>query len=89
MEPQIVIEDVNVHPHSGHISLKVKTVTTHEGNSWEGPQRTYGLDAGVFHGRFHGDVNQVVAWVKSQHTAYAGVHNDLVAQLEKLKGKTL
>jgi len=89
MESRIIIEDVHVHQQSGHISLKVKSVTTHEQNSWTGATRTYGLDAGVFHGRFHGDVNQVVAWVKSQHTAYAGVHNDLVAQLEKLKGKTL
>lgn len=89
MDSSIIIEDVNVHPHSGHISLKVKTVTSHEGNSWHGPVRTYGVDAALFHGRFGGDVQQVVAWVKSQHTAYNGAHTDLVAALELLKGQTL
>ncbi len=89
METKTVIEDVQVHQQSGHISLKVKSVTSHQNNTWTGATRTYGVDAALFHGRFQGDVNQVVAWVKSQHTAYAGVHNDLVAQLEKLKGKEI
>ena len=83
------IEDVQVHSHSGHISIKVKSVTTRGQQSWDGPVRTYGVDAAAFQTRFQGDLEQLKAWIKSQHTGHHGVHNDLVAALQKLKGETL
>ena len=86
---QILIEDVNVHIHSGHISIKVKSVTTQGQQSWEGASRTYGVDAAAFQSRFGGDLEHLKAWIKSQHKAYNGAHPDLVAALHKLKGQVL
>ena len=86
---EIQVEDIAVHPASGHISIKVKTVTTQGTASWAGPSRTYGCDAAAFQTRFKGDVNQLKAWVKSQHSCYQGVHADLVKALNDLKGKAI
>src|ERR1700733_9071285 len=84
---------VQVHPESGLITLGVKTVTTKtvEGNvhTWNGPVRGYGVDGPTFHTRFQGKVENVLAWVKSQHTAYDGAHETLVEALSKLKGKVI
>ena len=85
----IKVQDVNVHPASGHISVKVKSVTTQGTQTWEGPQRTYGVDAAAFQTRFQGDVEQLKAWIKSQHSCYHGVHNDLVKTLAGMKGQEL
>lgn len=85
----IKIEDIGVHPHSGHINIRVKSITTQGNQSWEGPQRSYGCDAAAFQSRFGGDVDHLLAWVKSQHSCYQGVHTDLVAKLHALKGKEL
>ena len=89
----IQIEDVHVNVQSGHITLKVKSVTTRTVNGTMqthfGPVRSYGVDAAGFHSRFKGDIEQLKAWVKSQHTCYDGAHESLVESLGKLKGQTL
>jgi hypothetical protein len=89
----IQVEDVQVNGQSGHITLKVKSVTTRTVNGTVqthfGPTRSYGVDAASFHARFQGSVEQLKAWVRSQHTCYAGVHATLVEELGKLKGQTI
>jgi hypothetical protein len=89
----IQVEDVQVNGQSGHITIKVKSVTTQTVNGTVqthfGPVRSYGVDAAGFHAQFHGDIEQLKAWVKSQHTCYDGVHESLVEDLGKLKGQTI
>ncbi len=89
----IQIEDVHVNGQSGHITLKVKSVTTQTVNGnvqmHSGPVRAYGVDAAGFQTRFQNDIEQLKAWVKSQHSCYDGVHESLVEALGRLKGTTI
>lgn len=89
----IQIEDVKVHPDTGHITIRVKTVTTKTVNgtvqNWSGPVRGYGCDAAAFQSQFSGQIANLTASIKSQHLAYMGVHESLVEDLGKLKGTTI
>jgi hypothetical protein len=89
----IQVEDVQVNGKNGYITIKVKNVTTKTVNgsvqTHFGPERTYGTDAAEFQARFKGDIEQLKAYLKSQHTCYQGVHETLVEALGKLKGQTI
>jgi hypothetical protein len=85
----IEIIDSGIHPESGHISIRVRSVTTKGTASWSGPVRTYGCDAAMFKHRFNGDIEQMKAWIKSEHIGYDGAHADLVDAVTKMKGTTL
>jgi hypothetical protein len=85
----IQVEDINVHPQSGHILIRVKSVTTKGKSEWSGPIVGYGVDAHQFQKRFNSDIEQVKTYIKSQHLAYNGAHEALVAELGKLKGQTI
>lgn len=82
----MVIEGVHVHPDTGYITIRVKTVTTQGAATWNGPIRGYGMDAAAFQRRFNGDMEQVKDWLKSEHAPYHGTHVQLVAALHRLKG---
>jgi hypothetical protein len=86
---KIIIEDVGVHPDSGHILIKVRTVTTKGTATWKGPIKGYGVDANLFRHHFGSDVEQVKAYIRAQHLAYTGAHTDLTGQLMKLKGQEI
>lgn len=92
-ETVIKIEDVGVHPASGHILVRVKSITTRlvNGNTeiFSGPVRGYGVDAAGFQSRFGGKIENLIAWVKSEHIGYQGAHEKLVEELGKLRGKTI
>lgn len=88
-EKYIEVEGVHVHPETGYITIRVKTVTKQGQTTWNGPVRGYGMDGASFIHRFNGDMEQVKNWIKSQHMPYHGAHVDLVAALHKLKGSKI
>lgn len=89
MQTEVIIKDVNVHPQTGHITVRVFTKTTDGGASWTGPEKDYGVDANHFAGHLNGDVEQLKKWILNQHQAYTGVHMGLVGELAKLKGQVI
>lgn len=85
----IIVEDSSIHPGSGHISIRVHSVTTEGNKTTNGPSRIYGVDATMFKNRFNGDIEQVKAWIKSEHIGYQGAHESLVKEVNALKGQAL
>jgi hypothetical protein len=86
---QFIIKDVNVHQATGHIKVRMYAKTTLGNNSWDGPERDYGVDAASFRNRFNSDVEQLKLWLISEHKAFTGAHTDLVESLGKLKGQVI
>lgn len=85
-ESKIMVDDVHVDPHTGHITVWVY-MHTEDGNvKLKGPRRGYGCDAGMFQGMFGGDIEQFNSWIVSQHQFLTGVHLDFVDTLMKMKG---
>lgn len=89
MESKVIVEGVHVHAASGHITVRVKTVTTDGQSTRTGPVRGYGVDAVGFVKRFNSDKTQLLNWIKSQHQAYDGADVTLATELMKLKGQAI
>lgn len=85
----IIVESVHVHPDTGHITVRVKTVTTDGSAAWTGPVRGYGCDAATFNARFNGDKQQLLNWIAQEHKGFHGAHVGLVEELTKLKGQKI
>ena len=85
----IVVDDVRVDQVSGHITVRVHSVTTDGVDTWIGPTRGYGLDASQFISQFNSDISQVTAWIASQHTSYNGANLSLVESLGALTGSVI
>jgi hypothetical protein len=83
---KIMVTDSHIHADTGHVNITVQTVTTEGNKSWNGPKRTYGMDALMFRSRFGSDIENVKKWIKQQHLAYDGAHQDLMDAVGKLKG---
>ena len=86
---QIIVDDVRVDQVSGHILIRVHSVTTQGELTWNGPVRGYGLDASMFKHQFNNNIEQVKSWVCSSHLGYHGAHQSLVEKLGKLKGQII
>lgn len=86
---QIIVDDVRVDQVSGHISIRVHSVTTDGDKTWSGPVRAYGLDAAMFKSQFNNNIEQVKSWVCSSHLGYHGAHQSLVEELGKLTGQVI
>ena len=85
----IIVDDVRVNQDTGHILIRVHSVTTTHGETVNGPVRGYGLDAAQFQHQFNNDIDRVASWVAGQHMGYHGAHQSLVAELGKLRGKVI
>ena len=83
---KIIVTDSHVNAESGHVNITVQTVTTQGNQSFNGPKKTYGCDANMYRSRFGSDIENVKKWIKSQHLAYDGAHQDLMDAVGKLKG---
>lgn len=83
---KIIVTDSHVHAESGYVSITVQTVTTQGNQTWNGAKRTYGMDALMFKSRFGSDIENVKTWIKSQHLAYDGAHQELMDAVGRLKG---
>lgn len=88
-ETQIIIEDYQQNPKTGHITVYVKSHTVDGNNSWDGPVMTYGVDAIAFKNRFGGDIAQFESWVVAEHKSITGADATLTAALEARKGKVI
>lgn len=86
---KIIVDSVTVNPNTGHIFIRVHTVTTEGNATWNGPVRGHGLDAAMFKHRFNSDIEQVKSWMVSEHLGLHGAHQTLVAELHKLKGTVI
>jgi hypothetical protein len=86
---QIIVDDVRVDQASGHISIRVHSVTTNGEKTWNGPVRGYGMDAAQFKHQFNHDIERVKQWVVSQHVGFHGAHESVVAELGKLTGQVI
>ena len=86
---KIIVVDSHIHADSGHVNITVQTVTTEGNKTWNGPKKTYGMDANMFRSRFGSDVENVKKWIKQAHLAYDGAHQDLQDTVAKLKGTEL
>ena len=84
-EPKIVVTNAHVHPNSGHLNIEVQSVTKRGNVTFKGPKVTYGCDAHMFQRMFNSDIGQLKNWIKSQHLAYHGAHQDLMEAVGKLK----
>ena len=85
----IMVEGVNVHPESGHMSVRVRSITTMGTQTWKGPVKTYGVDANQFAHRFNRSVDQLMSWIASEHQGYNGANQELLAALEAKKGTVI
>lgn len=86
---EIIVEGTHVHPATGHITIRVKTVTKDGNQIQTGPVRGYGVDAVAFRSRFNSDLNQFLDWVRSEHRGNEGAHGELVDKLTKLAGQKI
>lgn len=83
---KIVITNSYMHEGTGHLNIEVQTVTTQGNQTWNGPKVAYGCDAQMFRLRFNSDVEQLKAWIRSEHLAYNGAHQELKDAVGSLKG---
>ncbi len=86
---QIVVDDFRVDQVTGHVTIRVHSVTTQGSETWNGPVRGYGFDAAMFKNRFSNDIDQVKSWIVSSHLGYHGAQQSLVRELGKLAGTVI
>ena len=82
---KVMVTNSHVHAETGHMNIEVQTVTTQGNVTFKGPKVTYGCDAHMFQKMFNSDVNQLKTWIKSQHLAYHGAHQELMDAVGNLK----
>jgi hypothetical protein len=85
----VVVEEYNVNPMTGFITVSVHCHTVDGSASWDGPSKQYGLDVQQFRDRFAGDIDALEAWVANEHRSITGPPTGLVNALRVRKGKVI
>lgn len=89
METSIWVRRINVHPHTGHTTVRLQSKTTNGTASWDGPLKDWGVDAETFYYRFGGSKQQLIDYLVGEHKAFMGRHAAFTEELTQLEGKQI
>ena len=85
----VVMHEYSIDAQTGRIELHLKTKSSEDNVTWEGPIKQYTCDPQTLRDRFNGDLDTFIQWAAREHRSIVGVKPGLAEELEKRKGAVI
>jgi hypothetical protein len=85
----VVMHEYSIDAQTGRIELHLKTKSSEDNVTWEGPIKQYSADPQTLRDRFNNNLDDFIGWAKREHLSIVGVKPGLAEALESRKGKVI